>query len=127
MSYEPALISTALKMLTFLFLVVGGSLTLLYVKRLATRRDQGRPKEKLIRVLGNSSLGVKKSISMVEIPGAVLVLGITADNVSLLSKIEDEETLRKLKSIGDEKPVSPFSDHLQRLSARLKTLKIERG
>ena len=38
-------------------------------------------------------MGVKKSVTMVEVPGAVLVLGVTNDHIRLLTKIEDESLL----------------------------------
>ncbi len=121
MNYSPDLISTALKMLASLSIVLGGMFVVFYfMKRVLNRKGAGSG-EKLIRVLANTYIGVKKSISLVEIPGALLVIGITNDNISLLSKIEDEEILDKFRISDGERVQVSFSDHLQKLSGKFKT------
>ena len=62
-------------------------------------------------------VGVKKNISLVEIPGALLVLGVTNDAINLLAKIEDEEVLRKFSEPEEEKISGSFSDQLRKLVA----------
>ena len=74
----------------------------------------------MIRILGNTYVGVKKNISLVEIPGAVLVLGITSENISLLSKIEDSETLKKLKCLENGEGHPSFSEQIKKVSTRFK-------
>lgn len=91
MNYYPDLISTALKMSTALAIVLGGLFIFYYLTKRILKKNVGGAKEKLIRVLENSYIGVKKSISLVEVPGAILVLGVTSDNICLLAKIEDKE------------------------------------
>jgi len=120
MNYDPNLISTALRMLAALCIVLGGLLAAFYVSKRLFRRDVGKSNEKLIRVLGNSYIGIKKSISLIEIPGAVLVLGITSDNISLLAKIEDQERITRLRGIESEKTPLSFHDQLHRLSSRMR-------
>ena len=107
-------------MLMALGIVLGGLLLVFYVAKRMFRREDGGSKEKLIRVLGSYYIGVKKSISLVEIPGAILVLGITNDNISLLSRIEDEETLNQFKRIEQEKMPVSFLDQLNKLSSKFK-------
>ncbi len=120
MSYHPDLISTALKMLTALAVILGVLLILFHVFRRVFRSQLGNPAEKQIRVLENSYLGVKKNISLVRVPGAVLVLGITNDNIRLLTKIEDKETLERIKGFEGEKASLSFSGHFQKLSSRFR-------
>lgn len=91
MNYTPDLISTALKMTTALAIVLGGLLIFYYLTKRILKKDIGGSKDKLIRVLENSYIGVKKNISLVKVPGAVLVLGVTSDNICLLCKIKDED------------------------------------
>ena len=120
MSYQPDLISTALKMLTALAVILGVLLIMFHVFRRVFRSRLGNPAEKQIRVLENSYIGVKKNISLVQVPGAVLVLGITNDNIRLLTKIEDKEALDRIKGLeGEEAPLS-FSSHFQKLSSRFR-------
>ena len=120
MSYQPDLISTALKMLTALAVILGVLLILFHVFRRVFRSRLGNPAEKQVRVLENSYIGVKKNISLVQVPGAVLVLGITNDNIRLLTKIEDKETLDRIKGLEGEDASLSFSSHFQKLSSRFR-------
>jgi flagellar protein FliO/FliZ len=120
MNYHPDLISTSLKMLIVLTVLVGGLLITFYYTKRKIGKQIGRSKGKLIRVLGNTYIGVKKQISLVEIPGAVLVLGLSGDNISLLAKIDDDKILGNIKSFEEAKVLPSFSDQLQKLSSRFK-------
>jgi flagellar biogenesis protein FliO len=58
----------------------------------------------------------------VEVPGAVLVLGVSNDTIALLTKIEDPGVLDGIKQ--ETSRITPsFSDHLQRLTTRFKQAK----
>ena len=120
MNYHPDLISTSLKMLIVLAILVGGLLITFYYTRRKIGKQIGASKGKLIKVLGNTYIGVKKQISLVEIPGAVLVLGLSGDNISLLAKIDDDKILGNIKSFEEAKVLPSFSDQLQKLSSRFK-------
>jgi flagellar biogenesis protein FliO len=120
MNYHPDLISTSLKMLIVLAILLGGLLITFYYTKRKFGKQIGGSKGKLIRVLGNTYIGVKKQISLVEIPGAVLVLGLSSDNISLLAKIDDDEILGNIKTFEETKVLPSFSDQLQKLSSRLK-------
>ena len=120
MNYNPDLIATSLRMLTALAVILGVLLMALYFSKRLFRRDAGGPKGKLIRVLASSYIGVKKNISLVQVPGAILVLGVTNDNISLLSTIEDQEVLDEFKRFRTENTPTSFSDQLHRLSSRFR-------
>ena len=120
MNYHPDLISTSLKMLIVLAVLIGGLLITFYYTKRKIGKQIGGSKGKLIRVLGNTYIGVKKQISLVEIPGAVLVLGLSGDNISLLAKIDDDNILGNIKSYEEAKVLPSFSDQLQKLSSRFK-------
>ena len=81
MNYHPDLVSTGLKMLTALVIVLGGLMIVLYYTKRKFRNQGGVSSLKLVRLLGNTYIGVKKHITLVEVPGALLVLGITAENI----------------------------------------------
>jgi len=121
MSIYPDIIPTAIKMLTALGVVLGGMLVVYYFAKRIMKRQVGNSKGKMIKVLESSYIGVKKNISLVEIPGAILVLGITNDNISLLLKIENQETIDGYKE--DEKELLSFSDRLHQFSLKLKGIK----
>ena len=120
MNYTPDLFTTAIKMLSALGIVLGGMFVLFYFMKRYLKRDAIGSTEKLIKVLASSYLGIKKSIALVEVPGAVLVVGITHDNISLLSKIEDKDTLDNFKVQGVDQTQTTFSDQLQKISSRFK-------
>ena len=107
-------------MLAVLAILLGGLLILLYFTKRKFASQGGGLKGKLIRVLGNTYIGVKKQICLVEIPGAVLVLGLSSDNISLLAKIDDKESLESLRAFEGVKKVSSFADQLYKLSFKFK-------
>lgn len=120
MSTSPDILSTAFKMLASLALVLGGMFVLFHFMKKVLNRNVSGSKDKLIRVLANTYIGVKKNISLVEVPGAILVIGITNENISLLGKIEDEEILAGLRISDGEGSLGTFSDHLNKLTEKLK-------
>jgi flagellar protein FliO/FliZ len=126
MNYQPDLVSTGLKMLIALAIVLGGLLMVLYYTKRRLRNETGMSREKLVRLLGNTYIGVKKHISLVEVPGALLVLGITTDNICLLTKIENKEILDELKTHEGERIWPSFSDHFHKISSNFKTPKSDK-
>lgn len=119
MSTSPDLMSTTIQMLTALGIVLGGLFVVFYLMRRLLRRDVGRSKAQLIRVLASQYIGIKKNIALVEIPGAILVLGVSNEAISLLTKIEDNAVLETIRK-QDASMTPSFSDHLQRLTSKFK-------
>ena len=122
MNTAPDALSTALQMLTALGIVLGGLLIVFYLVKRFIKKDVSGSKEQFIRVIANQYIGIKKNIALVEVPGAVLVVGISNDNISLLTKIDDQTVL---DGICQERPQTTYSftDHLQRLTGKIKTAK----
>ena len=119
MNTAPDIVSTAFQMLTALGIVLGGLLVVFYFMKRFFKRDVGGSKEQLIKVIASQYIGIKKNISLVEIPGSILVIGVSNDNISLLTKIEDKVILDVLRRESSQ--ITPsFSDHLQRLTSRFK-------
>ncbi len=114
---QPDMTMAALKMILALVFILG----LIWGAYRWTRRTlpagQAGGKGRLIKVLANHYLGVKKAITVVEVPGSVLVLGVSADRVNLLSRIEDPEILATIrKESAQPAPLRSFRDQLQRLT-----------
>ena len=55
--------------------------------------------EPLMRVLGGLRVGTGKQIMLVDVAGEVLVLGTTAREMTLLTKITDEERTSRMRSL----------------------------
>lgn len=91
MTDQPNIYYTVLKMLGILIFLSGGLYACLrLVKHLSNFGLAGKA-ESLIRVLAIRSIGMKKQIALVEVPGAVLVIGMVGDRMELLDKIVDPE------------------------------------
>ena len=97
MNATPDMLSTALKMLAAFGLVLGGLGFFFFFTKRLMRKDAGRAHDKMIRVLANQYMGVKKSITLVQVPGAVLVIGISGDSIRLLTQIEDKDILDQIQ------------------------------
>ena len=122
MNISPTIFSTALQMLAALGIVLGGLLVVFYFMKRAFRGNVNGSKERLVKVISSQYIGIKKTISLVEVPGSVLVVGISNDHISLLTKIDDKGILDAL--CQNTTRVSPsFSDHMQRLTDRFKSAK----
>lgn len=119
MNTAPDALSSALQMLTALAVVLGGLFVVFYFLKRFLKRDVGGHGTPLIRVIANQYIGVKKNIALVEVPGTVLVVGISNDRISLLTKIEEPGVLDNIKQETSRLTPS-FSDHLQRLTTRFK-------
>ena len=122
MTSSPDMVSGAFQMLTALGIVLGGLLLIFYFMKRYLRRDVGGSSGQLIQVIASQYIGVKKSIALVKVPGTILVIGVSNDNISMLTKIEDQANIEAIQQ--EASGMSPsFSDHLQRLTARFKSAK----
>jgi flagellar protein FliO/FliZ len=120
MNTAPDVVSSGLQMLMALGIVLGGLLGVFYLLKRYLKRDSGGAQGQLIRVIASQFIGIKKNIALVEVPGTILVVGISNDKISLLTKIEDKEILEGLRQ--EVSGITPsFSDHLQRLTTRFRS------
>jgi len=115
MSYPPDMWTTAIKMMGALALVIGLLFVSLQVFKRMYQNKSGSRSRNLINVLASSYVGVKKSVALVEVPGTVLVLGITNDRITLLSELSKA---RVDTAMADRKANNnrSFAEHLRRLS-----------
>lgn len=116
MTYQPDLWHTALRLglaLGLVLLICWGALVL---SRRFSHRTPAGGVGNLIQVLGHQYLGMKRTLTLVKIPGAVLVLGVTADRIQLLSRIDDPEQLAAFDRRDDTPRKNLFSDHLAKLT-----------
>ncbi len=94
-------LSSLLKMAASLALVLGIMLLSAYLfKRFFGGRLGLFKSEPLIHVLATSHFGGKREIAVVEVGGVYLVVGITTNQISLLTKLD---TLPPATRTGDKK------------------------
>jgi flagellar biogenesis protein FliO len=119
MNAAPELIPSALKMIAALTAVLGGLFVMVHFARRYLQRSGGLTPPRLMRVVASQAIGIKKSITLVEVPGCVLVLGVSGDRIQMLTRIDDPEALEQIRShAGGEAP--SFYDHLSKLTMRMK-------
>ena len=116
MGYPVDMVSAAIKMFGFLGAILG---CLVVVSIVLKRHRQGGAGpgggRNLMRVVQRCQVGVKKSVVALEVQGAVLLVGVGADGVNLLARLEgDAASLSLLQSTGDQAVVVPFAEQLKR-------------
>jgi len=107
LSGAPSLLSSFSRM-SMAFLLVLGVMVLLYYlsRKILMKRGSFMGREQLIKVLANNYIGVKKQIALVEVAGEWLVLGLTPNQISLLTRI-DRKCSEIKKEGSDPAPDSP--------------------
>ena len=115
MNGTPDMITAGLKMIASLGVVLAMILFLLYGIRKLTGQRMGDVGGKRIHVLESHYMGVKKTISLVRIPGKILVLGVSGDRINLLDTLADD-------IIEQETPPGPPRAFGPILSDRLKKI-----
>ena len=89
---QPDFLHSLIKIVSALIFLIG-ILWALSVAVKKTMNSNGiKSAGKQIKVIENCYLGVKKNIILVKVPGSFLVLGIAGDTISLLSRIDEEDT-----------------------------------
>ena len=58
--------------------------------------------DRLIRVITTSPIAPKKMISVVEVGEDILVLGLTDSQITMLTKVTDEQVIQRLRKQGKE-------------------------
>jgi len=53
--------------------------------------------KKQLKVLSSHFIGVKKSVTLVEVAGEILALGVTNENINLLARYDDPEKIERIK------------------------------
>ena len=119
MNAATELIPSALNMIGALAAVLGGLFVVVYFARRFLQRQGPTSRDRLVRVLASHYIGVKKAVMLVEVPGAVLVLGVAGDRINLLTRIDDPATLERIRS-REPQVVPSFAEHLSRLATRRK-------
>jgi flagellar protein FliO/FliZ len=119
MNAMPELLPSALKMIAALAAVLGGLFVAMHFVRRYLQRTGGSSKAQLVRVVASQPIGVKKAVTLVEVPGCVLVLGVSGDRIQLLTRLDDPQVLERVHSHTGLEAAS-FFDHLSRLTTGMK-------
>lgn len=113
---EPELFSSALRLILALAIVLGVLFALFYLlKKMAiTPRNMGG--RGAMQLMDHMYIGIKKNITVVKIPGSLLVLGVTNEQITLLATITDPETIKEFEVQTEKGRNTSFSQHMQKIS-----------
>jgi flagellar biogenesis protein FliO len=103
------LFTKAIVTLAFVLVLLGASL---YVFKYFIGKRGGAGLKGLkapIKVLTTSFLGPKRNLAIVDVAGELLVLGITPESITCLTRLDrPPEVMEELRRLGDVKPRSIF-------------------
>ena len=107
-SKDSGLFSASLKMASTLGLVLGLMFVIFHLfKKFGLKNSVFGGEGKPINVLSTGFLAPRKSIALVEVAGDILVVGISNDQISLLSNVQDPERVQQIKSTLHKKGHEP--------------------
>lgn len=97
-----------LRIISLLMILIFIALGIFAFKKLKDREiDNGG---RSLSVLHRLPVGQKESICVVEVGDQILIVGVTSSSISLLDKVEDENTIDQLRTRGPSN--LPFSSTL---------------
>ena len=111
---SPDIFAAAAKLIGVLILIVGGLLAFNVYSRRFLKGGPGSG-SKAVQVLESTPVGLKKAVTLVKVPGAVLVVGITNERISLLDRLPEDAYLSAVDN-APTRPAMSFQDHLRRFS-----------
>lgn len=113
MSTDPDMMDAIIKMLFGLVFVLGILMVVWYLARRFAEKTRGGPQGRQIQILANTCIGIKKTISLVRVPGAILVLGITQDRISCLAQLRPEDWVADDNGGAVQRAPGSFLSHLK--------------
>jgi flagellar biosynthetic protein FliO len=111
------LFPSLLKIGSALAVTVGAMIAIAYLfKKLMNKGGLKMNDSELIKILSVKYLGPKNRIMLINVSKTIMVIGVSGNNISLLTKIVDPGSLEHLKDIQEQEGKSvPFSDYLNDL------------
>lgn len=95
----PDLFSSAVKMVSALAITLGILFLIFYLlKSVFARRGGALGSRGLIRVISTTYLGGKRSLILADIAGKKLLLGLSPQAITLLAKIDSQESLETISA-----------------------------
>jgi len=76
------------------------------LKKFLGRRYNSSSKENLLQIMETAYVGQKKTVSLVRVANKSVLIGVTDNNISILSELSEEETANMVE---DNKPVEEDS------------------
>ena len=112
---SPELMTAVFKMIAVLLVIIGGLLALTKYAKRFVKGGLGGGGGKRLQMLESMPIGLKKSVALIKVPGAVLVLGVTSDRISLLDRMEGDD-YAGLADAKEQAPFASFQDQLRKVT-----------
>jgi len=93
----PSLGKMFVKMIASLCIVVALVLVLAWTGRKYLGKINALPAGDVVKVLATGSIGAKQQVSVIDVAGEVLVIGVAGENMTLLASLDDKETINRLR------------------------------
>jgi flagellar biosynthetic protein FliO len=95
--YQPDLWTAGLKTFGTLCIVIGILIVVLFFVKRFLYRDSKFGQGQLLKMLSSYHVGPKQRIALIDVAGEKLVIGITPENLTCLTKIENADQLARIE------------------------------
>ncbi len=117
---EPNLMIAMLKMGALFIILAGALVFVLHMLRRFNLLKTGSGKENLIHIIATHHITSKKLIALIYVCGELLLVGISEQGISFLTKIKNKEVIEQiLNRKSEDKAPYPFTSCLNSVSQRL--------
>lgn len=116
----PDLFSSAVRMVSALAITLGILFFIFFLLRwFFSKRGASAGSRGLIRVISTTYLGSKRSLVLAEIAGQKVVLGLSPQAITLLTRIDSQESLERISAADrDVQAGRPFLWYLESFMAK---------
>lgn len=123
-----SLLPTMAKMVSALVLVIAGIYFGIYgLKKLSTRGSARAGKSGNLELLETTYVAPKRTISLVRVGERSVLIGVTDQNISVLSELDKDETAELLKSEPTELTQPGFASVLNSATKKIKEFGLKRN
>ena len=118
-----------IKMISALAVILGLLIgAMFFFKRFMKQTGVGMDQGELIRVVAARYLGPKSSIMLLDIAGQIVAVGVSHNQLTMLTTISDPVALERVKNIkGPGNPLPSFAEHILKYKTKLSAIKDLRG
>ncbi len=109
------LLPSIVKIVSALAVTIGAIIFVSYwFKKIINKSGMNINNSELIKILSVKYLGPKNRIMLIDVSEHIMLIGVTASNISLLTEIGDSKSLEILKDVQGQQEKPPhFSDYFK--------------
>lgn len=128
----PSFLSSAtpslLKLFSALIVVVAAIYVGIYLlKRLMGKKYTGNRQNNLLEVIETTYIAPKKSVSLLRVADKSVLVGMTENQISVLTELDSEETRKVLATVAPEIEGESFGSLLRHATDKIKEISLKRA